>query len=41
MLYIRGQEINKEEVAIVDVMPTILQLMGVPIPGDVDGVSLI
>jgi predicted AlkP superfamily phosphohydrolase/phosphomutase len=41
MLYIRGQEINKEEAAIVDVMPTILQLMGVPIPDDVDGVSLI
>ena len=41
MLYIQGQEIGKEEVAIVDVMPTILQLMGVPIPEDVDGEVLI
>jgi len=41
MLCIRGQEIAKEEVAIVDVMPTILQLMGVPIPEDVDGEVLI
>jgi len=37
MFYARGQEIGKEVVAIVDVMPTILQLMGVPIPQDVDG----
>jgi len=37
MFYARGQEIRKEVVAIVDVMPTILHLMGVPIPQDVDG----
>jgi predicted AlkP superfamily phosphohydrolase/phosphomutase len=37
MLYVRGQEIGKEVVSIVDVMPTILHLMGVPIPQDVDG----
>jgi len=37
MFYVRAQEIGKEVVAIVDVMPTILQLMGVPIPQDVDG----
>jgi len=41
MLYIQGQEIGKEEAAIVDVMPTILKLMGVPIPADVDGEVLI
>jgi arylsulfatase A-like enzyme len=41
MLFIQGQEIDKEQAAIVDVMPTILQLMGVPIPEDVDGESLI
>jgi predicted AlkP superfamily phosphohydrolase/phosphomutase len=41
MLYVRGQEIKKQEVAIVDVMPTILHLMGVPIPEDVDGEILI
>jgi predicted AlkP superfamily phosphohydrolase/phosphomutase len=37
MLCIRGEKIAKAEVSIVDVMPTILQLMGVPIPQDVDG----
>jgi len=41
MLCIRGQEIAKEEAAIVDVMPTILKLMGVPIPQDVDGEVLV
>jgi predicted AlkP superfamily phosphohydrolase/phosphomutase len=41
MLYIRGQEVKKQEVAIVDVMPTILHVMGVPIPEDVDGEILI
>lgn len=41
MIYIQGQGINKEEVAIVDVMPTILRLMDVPIPEDVDGSVLI
>jgi predicted AlkP superfamily phosphohydrolase/phosphomutase len=41
MLYVRGQEVKKQEVAIVDVMPTILHLMGVPIPEDVDGEILI
>jgi predicted AlkP superfamily phosphohydrolase/phosphomutase len=41
MFYVRGQEIGKEVVAIVDVMPTILQLMGVPIPQDVDGEVLL
>jgi len=40
MFYARGQEIGKEVVAIVDVMPTILHLMGVPIPQDVDGEML-
>lgn len=41
MIYIQGQDINKQEVAIVDVMPTILRLMDVPIPQDVDGSVLI
>ena len=41
MIYIQGQDINKQEVAIVDVMPTILRLMDVPIPRDVDGSVLI
>jgi predicted AlkP superfamily phosphohydrolase/phosphomutase len=41
MIYVQGQEIKKEEAAIVDVMPTILHLMDVPIPEDVDGSLLI
>lgn len=41
MIYIRDQHITKDEVAIVDVMPTILKLMGVPIPKDVDGSVLV
>jgi len=41
MLYVQGQEVGKAEVAIVDVMPTILHLMGVPIPEDVDGEVLV
>ncbi len=41
MIYIRGQHISKDGVAIVDVMPTILNLMGVPIPKDVDGSVLL
>jgi predicted AlkP superfamily phosphohydrolase/phosphomutase len=41
MLYVQGQEVRKDEVAIVDVMPTILHLMGVPIPEDVDGEVLV
>jgi predicted AlkP superfamily phosphohydrolase/phosphomutase len=41
MIYIQGHEIGKHEAAIVDVMPTILHLMDVPIPEDVDGSVLI
>jgi predicted AlkP superfamily phosphohydrolase/phosphomutase len=41
MLYVQGHEIQKEQAAIVDVMPTILHLMSVPIPEDVDGSVLI
>jgi len=41
MLYIQGEDIQKDEASIVDVMPTILHLMGVPIPQDVDGAVLI
>jgi predicted AlkP superfamily phosphohydrolase/phosphomutase len=41
MLYIRGQEIGKDVASIVDVMPTILHLMGVPVPQDVDGQVLL
>jgi predicted AlkP superfamily phosphohydrolase/phosphomutase len=41
MIYIQGHEISRGGAAIVDVMPTILHLMDVPIPDDVDGSVLI
>ncbi len=41
MIYIQGREIREEEAAIVDVMPTILYLMDVPLPEDLDGAVLI
>ena len=41
LIYIQGHEISKGEAAIVDVMPTILHLMDVPIPEDVDGSVLV
>jgi predicted AlkP superfamily phosphohydrolase/phosphomutase len=37
MLYINGQDIKRSDISILDVMPTILHLMGCPIPADVDG----
>jgi len=41
MIYVQGQNIKKEEAAVVDVMPTILHLMDAPIPDDLDGSVLI
>jgi predicted AlkP superfamily phosphohydrolase/phosphomutase len=40
-LFIRGEKVNRDEFSIVDVMPTILSLIGVPRPPDLDGHSLI
>jgi len=40
-LYVRGREISKEDIRITDLMPTILTLMGVPVPEDVDGSALL
>ena len=40
-LYIKGKEINSEDFSIVDVMPTILDMMDVAKPPDLDGTSLI
>jgi len=40
-LYIKGAEIAKSDPEIMDVMPTILKMMGVQIPEDVDGETLI
>lgn len=37
MLYISRWNVSKENLQVTDVMPTILNLMGVPIPEDVDG----
>ena len=39
--YIRDHEISGDKFCITDVMPTILNLMGVPIPEDVDSSSLV
>lgn len=40
-LYIRGREIGAEHFSIVDVMPTLLTMMDVSVPADVDGTSVI
>ena len=40
-LFIRGEEITRDEFSIVDVMPTVLSLLRVPVPSDVDGRSLV
>ena len=37
MLYIRGYEIEREDIDLVDGLPTILVWMDVPVPKDVDG----
>jgi len=37
MLYIADRPIMKEDPEITDVMPTILSLMGIPVPNDLDG----
>lgn len=39
-LYVRGREISSEDFSITDLMPTILGLMGVLVPEDVDGSAL-
>jgi len=41
MLYIRNHEIKRVEFSVVDVMPTILEIMGLPMPPDLDGTSLL
>lgn len=41
MLYVADQYLPEREVSILDVMPTILRLMGVPPPADLDGQPLI
>jgi predicted AlkP superfamily phosphohydrolase/phosphomutase len=37
MLYIKGHDIKRADISIIDVMPTILHLMGHSTPDDVDG----
>ena len=41
MLYIQGHEIKRQEFSVVDVMPTVLEIMGLPLPADLDGASLL
>jgi predicted AlkP superfamily phosphohydrolase/phosphomutase len=41
MLYIGEHKIPQAEVSVLDVLPTILDLMGVPHPQDLDGQSLL
>ncbi len=41
MLYIQGHEIKRTDIGIIDVMPTILHLMGYPAPADLDGRSVL
>jgi predicted AlkP superfamily phosphohydrolase/phosphomutase len=40
-LYVQGKELREGPIWVADPMPTILALMGVPIPGDVDGQNLL
>jgi bisphosphoglycerate-independent phosphoglycerate mutase (AlkP superfamily) len=41
LLYIRGLNSNRENVYLIDIAPTILEMMGLPIPPHMDGVSLL
>jgi predicted AlkP superfamily phosphohydrolase/phosphomutase len=41
LLYISGHEIAKQQLSMVDVLPAILYLLGVPIPNQIDGVMAI
>jgi predicted AlkP superfamily phosphohydrolase/phosphomutase len=41
MLYIRGQDIKRTDISIIDLMPTLLQLMGCSVPVDTDGRSVL
>jgi bisphosphoglycerate-independent phosphoglycerate mutase (AlkP superfamily) len=41
LLYVRGRELTQGDGWVGDVMPTILQMMDVPVPGDVDGRPLL
>jgi predicted AlkP superfamily phosphohydrolase/phosphomutase len=41
LLYIRGLNSNRENVYLIDIAPTILEMLDLPIPPHIDGVSLL
>ena len=41
LFYIRGLSSNREKIYLIDLAPTILDFLGLPIPSHIDGVSLL
>jgi arylsulfatase A-like enzyme len=41
MLFVRGRKLNSERASVIDVAPTVLELMEIERPSDFDGRSLL